>query len=155
MAAATRSEYGRTLVHVLALSGLRVGELAALTWGDVDFDREQLRGRRGKTASSSRTVRMSPELQAHLCRWLAYQEARGVAGESRPVMATRSVAAMTPPQAWKSLRRAAARVGLGDRAVSPHTLRRSFGTTLVAGGAPMHHVSRLLGHSTVQTTERS
>jgi len=54
--------------------------------------------------------------------------------------------------AWAVLRQAARRAGITDD-VSPHTLRHSFATHLLAGGADVRVVQELLGHASVTTTQ--
>lgn len=59
---------------------------------------------------------------------------------------------MSRQSAWESIQRVAREAGLESK-VSPHTLRHSFATHLLEGGASVRDVQELLGHASVQTTQ--
>ena len=84
--------------------------------------------------------------------------------EERPELAARARAAtdrlflsrsgrpLDRQTAWRRVKEAAARAGL-DPALSPHDLRHSFATHLLAGGADLRAVQEMLGHASIRTTE--
>ena len=71
---------------------------------------------------------------------------------SHAVFLNKRGAAMSRQSAWEAIRRAASAAGL-EAGVSPHTLRHSFATHLLEGGASVRDVQELLGHASVQTTQ--
>ena len=74
------------------------------------------------------------------------------AGHLALAEAARSGAALDRTNAWRRVKAAALQAGLAVR-VTPHTLRHSFATHLIEGGADLRSVQEMLGHASVQTTE--
>jgi integrase/recombinase XerD len=71
---------------------------------------------------------------------------------NRPCSSTPAAGRLSRQGAWQRVKASAARVGLADR-VTPHTLRHSFATHLLDGGADVRAVQELLGHASVTTTQ--
>jgi integrase/recombinase XerD len=74
------------------------------------------------------------------------------AARAAEVFLSKSGRPMTRGDAWRVVKAAAARAGLPSE-VSPHTLRHSFATHMVEGGADLRSVQELLGHASIKTTE--
>ena len=141
----------RAILETLYGAGIRVSELVGLDVDDVDFEEGSLRvlGKGGK----ERVVPFGTFAAAALA---AYQR------QARPAMArARSGPALflnqrggrlTRQGAARILKSAARRAGVTSR-VSPHTLRHSFATHLLEGGADVRVVQELLGHATLTTTQ--
>jgi integrase/recombinase XerD len=90
--------------------------------------------------------------------WLAGQRAALVAAHhvepirGGPLFVASRGSRLSRQGAWAAVKRAAAAAGLSDR-VSPHTLRHSFATHLLEGGADLRIVQELLGHASISTTQ--
>jgi integrase/recombinase XerD len=139
----------RALLELLYSAGLRISETTSLDLDDVDAVERLLRVR-GK-GDKERLVPYGDLAAEALDAWL-------VGG--RPSLAPRVPAVfvnarggrLTRQGAWKVISGHAERVGLAT-AVSPHTLRHSFATHLLDGGADVRAVQELLGHASVTTTQ--
>lgn len=139
----------RAMLELLYGAGLRISELTSADVDDLERA-EQLIRVRGK-GDKDRIVPYGEMAATALDRWL-------VAG--RPVIPAKAPALfvnarggrLTRQGVWKLLRQHAERAGLRAE-VSPHTLRHSFATHLLDGGADVRAVQELLGHASVTTTQ--
>lgn len=142
----------RALLELLYSTGSRISEAVGLDLDDIDVrDRSVLlRGKGGKqrlvpvgrpavAALDAYLVRGRPELARHgLGTPAVFLNARG--------------GRLSRQSAWQVLQIAAERAGITAK-VSPHTLRHSFATHLLDGGADVRVVQELLGHASVTTTQ--
>lgn len=147
------------MLETLYATGLRVSELVGLRLGDLDFDRGLVRCR-GK----GRKERLVPIGEAARERLLEYIEhgrppLLRAAGErsrrsapSAPLFVTHRGGTMSRQGFWKLLKRHAEAAGI-DKPISPHKLRHSFATHLLAGGADLRSVQQMLGHVDIGTTQ--
>lgn len=156
------------------LAGLRADELSRLLQGQVALEAGLLHVYGTKSESSIRSVVIFPELAAKLERWLAYQQGRGIRGDRTPLVSTREGTPVATSYIWRIVKRVAARAdvrlhgrdehgrpvaidatGENVSAVSPHTLRRTYGSDLLNRGARIEVVSAQLGHSNVKITQQA
>jgi integrase/recombinase XerD len=145
----------RALVELLYGAGLRVSEALRL-------DREHLSDdgwvRVIGKGDRERMVPVGDVAVGWIGRWLAWPRPGwlAVAGEGEgagtPLWVTQRGSRLGRQAAWSAVKAAAGSAGLGDR-VSPHTLRHSFATHLLEGGADLRVVQELLGHASIATTQ--
>jgi integrase/recombinase XerD len=141
----------KALLELLYATGARVSEAVDLNVDDVlDLDIVRLTGKGDKQriVPVGRFARAA--VQAYLVRARPILSARGRATPAL-FLGLRG-RRLSRQNAWLSIRAAAERAGLEGH-VSPHTLRHSFATHLLAGGADVRVVQELLGHSSVATTQ--
>lgn len=146
-----RGHRDRCILEVLYSTGLRVSELVALDWTDIDRREGVLRAR-GKGRKERIVPVGSFALQA-LTRYRTSipTEWRG-SGEDQPVFLNRFGTRISDRSIRKVLDKYIVRAGL-DHKTSPHTLRHSFATHLLDGGANLREVQELLGHQHLATTQ--
>jgi integrase/recombinase XerD len=141
----------RALLELMYACGLRASEAISLEVGDVDLEVGVLRAR-GK-GSKERVV---PIGRAAVEATRIYVE-RGRPGLLRGRLESHLFVnfrgdALTRQGLYKIVRRHATTAGLADR-MSPHTLRHTFATHLLAGGCDLRSVQEMLGHADVATTQ--
>jgi integrase/recombinase XerD len=154
-----RAQRDRALLEVLYGTGARISEAVGLDVDDVDLDAGMVR-LFGK-GSKDRMVPLGSYAKAALELYIAGARPALAAGalSSLPVRDSRAAVflnarggRLSRQSAWTVLRTAATRAGL-KAGISPHTLRHSFATHLLDGGADVRVVQELLGHASVTTTQ--
>ena len=146
----------RTLLELLYAAGLRISEATGLDREDLSTDGGFVRVI-GK-GDRERLVPLGDIALDWLGRWIAGPRvallALGRAPIERggPLFLGERGRRLARQQAWAAVKGAAVRAGLGER-VSPHTLRHSFATHLLEGGADLRIVQELLGHASISTTQ--
>ncbi|AHH17391.1 tyrosine recombinase XerD [Nocardia nova SH22a] len=142
----------RALLELLYSTGARISEVVGLDVDDIDTaDRSVvLHGKGGKQRMVPIGRPALAELDAYLVRGRPALAARG-RGVAALFLNARG-GRLSRQSAWQVLQDAADRAGIGA-AVSPHTLRHSFATHLLDGGADVRVVQELLGHASVTTTQ--
>jgi integrase/recombinase XerD len=142
----------RALLELLYGTGARISEAVGLDVDDVDLESGAVRltGKGSKERAVPVGSYACAAVSAYLVR--ARPQLAG-AGRGSPAMFLNARGGRLSRQsAWSVLRSAAQRAGVrGD--VSPHTLRHSFATHLLDGGADVRVVQELLGHASVTTTQ--
>lgn len=146
----------RALLELLYAAGLRISEALNLDLEDISMDGAFVRVI-GK-GDRERLVPVGEVALDAIRAWLAGPRAALVTAHhvepvrGGPLLLGRSGRRLARQQGWAVVKRAAAAAGLSDR-VSPHTLRHSFATHLLEGGADLRIVQELLGHASISTTQ--
>jgi integrase/recombinase XerD len=141
----------KAMLELLYAAGLRVSEMVTLRLSDVDLEAGYVRcqGKGGK----DRVVPLGRDAQAAVRRYLDTSRPHLQGRRSSPVLfLNRYGWPLTRQGVWKLLRAYATEAGI-DRRVTPHTLRHSFATHLLEGGADLRAVQMMLGHADISTTQ--
>lgn len=141
----------RALLAILYATGCRISEVCSLRLRDVQLTEGYCRCL-GK-GSKERMVSLNPvatgAIEAYLTR---ERPAAATTGGDERLFLTRSGRPLSRIVAWRLIKRYAQRIGASSD-ISPHTLRHSFATHLLAGGAEIRALQELLGHASIRTTQ--
>ena len=142
----------RAILETFYATGLRVSELAALTLESIHFDSEYVRcvGKGDKERVVPIGGRAIAAVQAWLERGRPAYAARG--GASRAVFLSRLGRALSRVTLWRHIRAYARKAGI-RKEISPHMLRHSFASHLLANGASLRIIQEMLGHADIATTQ--
>ena len=141
----------RAIIEVLFSCGLRVSELVNLKWSQVYTDERFLRIM-GK-GSKERLVPISNIALKEIENYLPWRNSLKIKpGEEDYVFLNRRGAHLTRVMILIMLKEQAEAAGI-QKTISPHTLRHSFATALLEGGADLRAIQAMLGHESIGTTE--
>ena len=141
----------RAIIEVLFSCGLRVSELTNLKLSNLYVDEQYIRVM-GK-GSKERLVPISPRALDELNCWFADRnEMKIKPGEEDYVFLNRRGHHLTRTMMLIMIKRYALEAGI-KKTISPHTLRHSFATSLLEGGADLRAIQAMLGHESIGTTE--
>ncbi|GAG35984.1 unnamed protein product [marine sediment metagenome] len=142
-------ERNRTLLHLMLNTGLRLAEVTALKWRDLDLTTGKLMVRLGKGAKGDRTLWVAEADIERLRSWRERQAEEG--RECEHVFTTLQGKPLGHRYVQRMVKRYTAKAGI-DKDVSPHTLRHSFATDLYRETSKIRLVQNVLGHSDLSTT---
>jgi site-specific recombinase XerD len=136
----------RAMFELAYAAGLRAEELVNLDTESADPDAEQVRvdGKGGRT----RVIPVGEHAWRALDRYLTRARPALDSGESNALLLSKSGRRLSTSDVRRRLRLQARRAG-----ISPHTLRHSFATHLLEGGADLRSIQELLGHASISTTQ--
>ncbi len=140
----------RALFELAYSCGMRADEIVRADVGDLDFDSETIRVT-GK-GSKTRLLPIGEPAQRALRRYLETARHALAGAEETALFVSRRGRRLSPSDIRRRLEKWVREAAVAGR-VSPHTLRHSFATHLLEGGADLRSIQELLGHASVSTTQ--
>ena len=142
----------RAIFELMYVTGMRLGEIAKLDVGDVDFSQDQVFIRCGK-GRKDRMVPLGRLAKEYLLQWTNKARQWFSATETEPAMFLNRDGRRIPvsnvrAQLLKYLKAA----GITREGLTPHSIRHSCATHLLENGADIRYVQELLGHASIETT---
>jgi integrase/recombinase XerD len=141
----------RCLLALMYATGCRASEVCRLTLDNVHLGESYCRcvGKGNK----ERLVSLNPVAIAAIQAYLEHERPLLGATASTPqLLLNRNGGPLSRLAVWRIIKKYARRIGCGD-GVSPHTLRHSFATHMLAGGAEIRALQEMLGHASIATTQ--
>jgi integrase/recombinase XerD len=141
----------RAMLEMLYATGMRVSELCNLKLDDLHYDEGYIRcvGKGSKVSVVPFGASAEKTLQIYMTESRPLFE---IAGASRYIFLTYRGNLFSRQHMWKIVKEYARKACI-DKTVSPHTLRHSFASHLLANGAPLRVIQEMLGHADIATTQ--
>lgn len=141
----------RAILAMLYATGCRATEVCTMTLRDVRLDEGFCRCL-GK-GNKERLVSLNPVAIQRVRDYLEHERLKlGATSDDAPLFLSGRGRRISRVFVWKLVKRSALRAGV-SRSVSPHTLRHSFATHMLAGGAEIRALQELMGHASIRTTQ--
>jgi tyrosine recombinase XerC len=140
----------RAMLELAYSSGLRCSELVALDIDSIDFESETVRVR-GK-GEKERIVPLGEPAQRAVTHYVERARSALADDRSEALLLSKSGRRLSPSDVTRRLGRWVDEAAIAGR-VSPHSLRHSFATHMLEGGADLRSIQELLGHASISTTQ--
>jgi len=142
----------RAMLELLYASGMRISELVALNMGDVNFEGDYFVRCLGK-GRKERIIPLYQNIALTVKKYVDEDRPKLAHGRKETALFLNARGdRLTRQGFWQKLKEYAKSAGLSPQ-ISPHTLRHSFATHMLAGGADLRSVQELLGHANISTTQ--
>lgn len=143
----------RIILELLYATGVRISELIHVKQDDIDFSTGYLKVL-GK-GNKERIVPLPASTLKKISGYIKYVKSSISKNnnDNNALFINRSGNSLSRQGVWKLIKKYCLKVGI-EKSISPHTLRHSFATHLLEGGADLRALQTLLGHSDISTTER-
>ncbi len=142
----------KAMLELLYASGMRISELVALNLGDVNTEGDYFVRCFGK-GRKERIIPLYEQIALVVKKYVEEDRPKLAHGKKEDAMFLNARGERLTRQGfWQKLKEYAKSAGLGDK-ISPHTLRHSFATHMLSGGADLRSVQELLGHANISTTQ--
>ncbi len=142
----------RAMLELLYASGMRISELVSLNLGDVNTQGEYFVRCFGK-GRKERIIPLYEQIAKTIQQYIDGERPKLARGRKETALFLNARGERLTRQGfWQKLKEYAKSAGL-DAKISPHTLRHSFATHMLSGGADLRSVQELLGHANISTTQ--
>lgn len=142
----------RAMLELLYASGMRISELVSLNLGDVNIEGDYFVRCLGK-GRKERIIPIYEQIARTIKLYIDEERLKLSRGRNEDALFLNARGERLTRQGfWQKLKEYAKAAGLSSQ-ISPHTLRHSFATHMLSGGADLRSVQELLGHANISTTQ--
>ncbi len=150
--ATSEAKRDRAMLELLYASGMRISELVALNMDDVNMEGEYFVRCFGK-GRKERIIPLYKQIADNIKKYIEEERFKLSRGRKEDALFLNARGERLTRQGfWQKLKEYAKSAGLSSQ-ISPHTLRHSFATHMLNGGADLRSVQELLGHANISTTQ--